>query len=84
MNPEETHLLKTPPINDIPQGSDVDEAKHITNMAWPVVIANIFNFIINISSIFSLGHLGSKYLAGSALATMLLNVAGQAVAQGLI
>ncbi|KAI8899250.1 mate-domain-containing protein [Globomyces pollinis-pini] len=59
------------------------EAKTLGSLAWPVSIANLLQFTITSASVFSLGHVGTDYLAASALAIMLCNVTGNCVAQGM-
>ncbi|KAJ3259967.1 hypothetical protein HK103_001477 [Boothiomyces macroporosus] len=59
------------------------EAKSIFNLAWPVTFTNLLNFSITSASVFSLGHVGTEYLAACSLALMLCNVSGMGVAQGL-
>jgi MATE family multidrug resistance protein len=59
------------------------EMKALTSLAWPISVANLLQFSITSSSVFSLGHLGTEYLASSALAIMLCNVTGLCVAQGM-
>ncbi|KAI8899252.1 mate-domain-containing protein [Globomyces pollinis-pini] len=59
------------------------EARVLGTMAWPVSVANLLQFTITSASVFSLGHIGTKYLAASALAIMLCNVTGNCVAQGI-
>jgi MATE family multidrug resistance protein len=51
-------------------------------LALPVVVYYLLNFTLNFSSVISLGHLGTKELAASALATMFCNVTGFSLGQG--
>jgi Na+-driven multidrug efflux pump len=59
------------------------ESKQLIQLAWPVVLSYIISFSINMAPIFSLGHLGTKYLASSALSTMFCNVTGFSIGSGL-
>jgi multidrug resistance protein, MATE family len=55
----------------------------LIQLAWPVLFQYVISFSIVMAPIFSLGHLGTKYLATSALTTMLCNVTGFSVGNGL-
>ncbi|KAI8899222.1 mate-domain-containing protein [Globomyces pollinis-pini] len=65
------------------QDSYLTEAKVLVTRAWPVSAANLLQYSINAASLFSLGHMSTKYLAAAALGTMLCNVTGNGVASGL-
>ncbi|RKP39743.1 mate-domain-containing protein [Dimargaris cristalligena] len=60
------------------------EAKILAKLSYPVVLAYLLQYSINMASVFSLGHLGPDALAASALATMFATVTGWAVGIGLI
>jgi len=59
------------------------ESGYLLDLAWPVITNYILGFLLNFSSVISLGHLGTRELAASALATMFCNVTGFSLGQGL-
>ncbi|RKP36692.1 mate-domain-containing protein [Dimargaris cristalligena] len=60
------------------------EVKVLAKLSYPVVLAYLLQYSINVASVFSLGHLGPNALAASALATMFASVTGWAFGIGLI
>ncbi len=56
---------------------------HLAKMAWPVSLGYEMQLSLGMSSIFSLGHVGTKELAAIALANMLCNVSGYSVGIGV-
>jgi MATE family multidrug resistance protein len=87
---EQTHLLRTgaAPGDILPE--QVSSVLHLTKeiatlsrMASPVVVAFILQKSIDITSVFSLGHLGAEELAASALSTMFISVTGWSLALGM-
>ena len=60
-----------------------EEAGRTSHLAWPILIAYILSYILNTSSVFSLGHIGTKELAASALTIMFCNVTGFSVGLGM-
>lgn len=59
------------------------ESSILASLAWPVIASYILSYSLNVASVFSLGHVGTKELAACALATMLCNVTGFSVGQGM-
>jgi MATE family multidrug resistance protein len=59
------------------------EAKTLSAMSWPVIGSYLLSYSLNIAPVFSLGHFGTQELAACALATMLCNVTGFSVGQGM-
>ncbi|KAJ1654108.1 ethionine resistance protein [Dispira simplex] len=60
------------------------ETMVLSRLTYPVILAYLLQYSINVASVFSLGHLGSDELAASALASMLAAVSGWAVGIGLV
>ena len=61
----------------------ISQTPILAKMAWPVLVSYLLSFSINVASVFSLGHVGTKELAACALSTMLCNVTGFSVGQGM-
>ncbi|RKP10297.1 mate-domain-containing protein [Thamnocephalis sphaerospora] len=59
------------------------ELGSLSRLASPVVMAFLLQKSIDITSVFSLGHLGAQELAASALGTMFIAVTGWSVALGM-
>jgi MATE family multidrug resistance protein len=55
----------------------------LAKKGWPLVLANLISNSINIAPVFSLGHLGTQYLAAISLAAMLCNITGYAMGVGM-
>jgi MATE family multidrug resistance protein len=55
----------------------------IASLAWPIVLAYILQFSLNMVNVMFLGHLDSNYLAASALGNMYANVTGYSLIFGL-
>jgi MATE family multidrug resistance protein len=55
----------------------------LVKLGIPVLAANALSFSVIIAPLFSLGHLGTQYLAAVALATMFCSVTGFSVGSGL-
>jgi MATE family multidrug resistance protein len=78
-NFEENHAIDVPLSLD----SLLRESKRISIKGWPLVVSFFINNSINLSPIFSLGHLGTDYLAAIALTSMFCNITGFAVGIGM-
>ncbi|KAI8051287.1 mate-domain-containing protein [Syncephalis plumigaleata] len=61
----------------------IKEVGSLARLASPVVLAYLLQKSIDITSVFSLGHLGAEQLAASALGTMYNSVTGWSVALGM-
>ncbi|KAI8915743.1 mate-domain-containing protein [Gorgonomyces haynaldii] len=59
------------------------EGAQLSKMAAPVSISYLLSFSLNVASVLSLGHVGTKELAASALTTMYCNVTGFSIGQGM-
>ncbi|TPX64592.1 hypothetical protein SpCBS45565_g05753 [Spizellomyces sp. 'palustris'] len=59
------------------------EAKTLVSLAWPVSFAYVLQVSLSLAQIFSVGHIGTKELAASALTTMLCNVTGYSIGMGM-
>lgn len=55
----------------------------LTN-AFPIIFANLLDFSIPLTSVFTLGHMGPEYLAASSLASMFAVVTAWSLVLGLI
>nr|KAJ3422466.1 hypothetical protein HK105_007893 [Polyrhizophydium stewartii] len=53
-----------------------DETGRIVTLTWPILVGYVLISSLSIASILSLGHVGTKELAASALTTMFCNVTG--------
>ncbi|RKP24916.1 mate-domain-containing protein [Syncephalis pseudoplumigaleata] len=81
---------KRPPASpDVAENASCNWPSHhwevgsLTRLATPVVLAYLLQRSIDITSVFSLGHLGASELAASALGTMYNSVTGWSVALGM-
>ncbi|KAH9266670.1 hypothetical protein BASA83_010477 [Batrachochytrium salamandrivorans] len=52
------------------------EACRIMTLAWPIMVGYVLLTSLSVASVLSLGHIGTKELAASALTTMFCNVTG--------
>ncbi|KAJ3077748.1 hypothetical protein HK102_004993, partial [Quaeritorhiza haematococci] len=59
------------------------ECVFMAQLAWPVSAGYLLQMSLGLAMVFSLGHVGTKELAASALATMYCNVTGFAVGMGM-
>ncbi|KAI8895698.1 mate-domain-containing protein [Globomyces pollinis-pini] len=92
-NPTESSpLLPNDSLSYQPDHSDIQhmnfksimkETHTLGKLAWPVLTSYVVKYSINVASVFSLGHFGTKYLAASALTTMLCNVTGFSLGSGM-
>ncbi|KAK7244270.1 hypothetical protein RIF29_39089 [Crotalaria pallida] len=62
---------------------DLDEAKDQMKFSLPMILTNLFYYLITLVSVMLAGHLGELQLAGSTLASSWFNVTGLAVMVGL-
>lgn len=74
---------ETNDIQEINTKTILNEAKTLVALALPVLASYVVSFSNVMAPVFSLGHLGTKYLAASALSTMLCNVTGFSIGNGL-
>jgi len=58
---------------------DMEEAKHQLLFSLPMILTNIFYYLITSISVMLVGHLGELQLAGATLANSWFNVTGSAV-----
>jgi len=58
---------------------DMEEAKHQILFSLPMILTNIFYYLITSVSVMLVGHLGELQLAGATLANSWFNVTGSAV-----
>lgn len=58
---------------------DVDEAKHQLMFSLPMILTNLFYYLITLVSVMLVGHLGELQLAGSTLANSWFSVTGGAL-----
>ncbi|KAJ8328427.1 ethionine resistance protein [Batrachochytrium dendrobatidis] len=59
------------------------EAGRIVTLAWPIMVGYILLTSLSVASVLSLGHVGTKELASSALTTMFCNVTGFSIGIGI-
>ncbi|CAI8593146.1 unnamed protein product [Vicia faba] len=62
---------------------DMEEAKHQLMFSLPMILTNLFYYLITLVSVMLVGHLGELQLAGSTLAHSWFSVTGSAVLVGL-
>ncbi|XP_047164731.1 protein DETOXIFICATION 19-like isoform X3 [Vigna umbellata] len=62
---------------------DMEEAKHQLLFSLPMILTNMFYYLITSVSVMLVGHLGELQLAGATLANSWFNVTGSAVMVGL-
>ncbi|XP_014499954.1 protein DETOXIFICATION 19 isoform X3 [Vigna radiata var. radiata] len=62
---------------------DMEEAKHQLLFSLPMILTNIFYYLITSVSVMLVGHLGELQLAGATLANSWFNVTGSAIMVGL-
>ncbi|XP_020224357.1 protein DETOXIFICATION 19 isoform X2 [Cajanus cajan] len=62
---------------------DMEEAKHQLLFSLPMILTNLFYYLITSVSVMLVGHLGELQLAGATLANSWFNVTGVAVMVGL-
>ncbi|RDX63061.1 Protein DETOXIFICATION 19, partial [Mucuna pruriens] len=62
---------------------DMEEAKHQLLFSLPMILTNLFYYLITSVSVMLVGHLGQLQLAGATLANSWFNVTGVAVMVGL-
>ncbi|KAK7401809.1 hypothetical protein VNO78_13595 [Psophocarpus tetragonolobus] len=62
---------------------DMEEAKHQLSLSLPMILTNMFYYLITLVSVMLAGHLGELQLAGSTLANSWFSVTGVAVMVGL-
>lgn len=55
------------------------ELKRVNCIAWPMIAVSISQFLVRLSPMFVLGHLGELPLAGASMATTFCNVTGFSV-----
>ncbi|KAL2917389.1 ethionine resistance protein [Polyrhizophydium stewartii] len=60
-----------------------DETGRIVTLTWPILVGYVLISSLSIASILSLGHVGTKELAASALTTMFCNVTGFSLGMGM-
>ncbi|KAH6586170.1 hypothetical protein BASA50_000636 [Batrachochytrium salamandrivorans] len=59
------------------------EACRIMTLAWPIMVGYVLLTSLSVASVLSLGHIGTKELAASALTTMFCNVTGFSLGIGM-
>ncbi|KAI5411841.1 protein DETOXIFICATION 18 [Lathyrus oleraceus] len=62
---------------------DMEEAKHQLMFSVPMILTNLFYYLITLVSVMVVGHLGELQLAGSTLANSWFSVTGPALMVGL-
>ncbi|KAK7324564.1 hypothetical protein VNO77_28230 [Canavalia gladiata] len=62
---------------------DMEEAKHQLLFSLPMILTNLFYYLITLVSVMLVGHLGELQLAGATLANSWFSVTGVAVMVGL-
>ncbi|KAL2331416.1 hypothetical protein Fmac_018997 [Flemingia macrophylla] len=62
---------------------DMEEAKHQILFSLPMILTNLFYYLITLVSVMLVGHLGELQLAGATLANSWFSVTGVAVMVGL-
>ncbi|KAJ3015772.1 hypothetical protein HKX48_004395 [Thoreauomyces humboldtii] len=84
---------RTPLLNDL-RSHDVEHAnltvdvvkaelKEVAHLAWPVSLGYMIQSTLNLAQVLSVGHIGTKELAASALTAMLCNVTGYSIGMGM-
>jgi len=58
---------------------DIEEAKHQLMFSLPMILTNLFYYLITLVSVMLVGHLGELQLAGATLANSWFSVTGVAV-----
>jgi MATE family multidrug resistance protein len=62
---------------------DIEEAKHQLMFSLPMILTNLFYYLITLVSVMLVGHLGELQLAGATLANSWFSLTGVAVMVGL-
>ncbi|KAK2423628.1 protein DETOXIFICATION [Trifolium repens] len=62
---------------------DIEEAKHQLMFSLPMILTNLFYYLITLVSVMLVGHLGEFQLAGATLANSWFSLTGVAVMVGL-
>ncbi|XP_004488731.1 protein DETOXIFICATION 19-like isoform X1 [Cicer arietinum] len=62
---------------------DIEEAKHQLLFSLPMILTNLFYYLITLVSVMLVGHLGELQLAGATLANSWFSVTGVALMVGL-
>ena len=57
----------------------VEELKRVNGIALPMMVATVGQYLLRVSPIFMLGHLGQLQLSGASIATSFSNVTGFSV-----
>jgi MATE family multidrug resistance protein len=58
---------------------DIEEAKHQLMFSLPMILTNLFYYLITLVSVMLVGHLGELQLAGATLANSWFSLTGVAV-----
>lgn len=61
----------------------VEELKRVNSIALPMIVATVGQYVLRVSPIFMLGHLGELQLSGVSIATSFSNVTGFSVLFGM-
>ncbi|XP_027099729.1 protein DETOXIFICATION 14 isoform X1 [Coffea arabica] len=61
----------------------VEELKRVNGIALPMMVATVGQYLLRVSPIFMLGHLGQLQLSGASIATSFSNVTGFSVLFGM-
>ncbi|XP_010524719.1 PREDICTED: protein DETOXIFICATION 55-like [Tarenaya hassleriana] len=61
----------------------VEEMKRLSDISFPITAMGLLNYLKNMTSVVSMGRLGSLELAGGALAVGFTNITGYSVLSGL-
>ncbi|KAH3679915.1 hypothetical protein WICMUC_000658 [Wickerhamomyces mucosus] len=69
-------------LDEVPL-SFVEEFSQILKSSIPLSITFFFEYLLAVSSLFVIGHLGSAELASASLAVMTFNITGMAVFEGM-
>ncbi|KAI9197449.1 mate-domain-containing protein [Polychytrium aggregatum] len=59
------------------------EVKQIRKLAWPISAGSLLQMSLGLTTVFSLGHLGTKELASGSLAFMFCNITGFSIGVGM-
>lgn len=54
----------------------IEEAKKVNRIAIPMIVVTVSQYLLRVSPIFMLGHLGELSLSSASIATSLCNVTG--------
>ncbi|KAJ6801408.1 protein DETOXIFICATION 16-like [Iris pallida] len=65
------------------KGMVLDEVKKQVRLAWPMILANMLQYLMQVMSLMFVGHVGELSLSGASMATSFANVTGFSLLMGM-